>query len=505
MGAAVTEPRVGPRAASVARPATPVGPVRWGPLVVRAHCGPGVGAGHVMRLVALVERWARAGDPVTVVGPTPGTALGDRVQAAGAVVVAPIGDAGSAEDLGQVVALSSAGAAAWVVLDGAPFGPTFQDAVTASGVRVLVVDDHGRHGRYRADLVLDQNPGGIEIYRDRGRARLLRGPAYALLRDEVSRLTPRPVTEPVRVVLVALGGDPAARVRSLGEEIAARIGRARPDLEVDGPLAAFHAARTWADRLARADVVVSAAGSTVWELCHLGLPSVLVGVADDQVPVGQAVDAAGAAEWLGPLDDDVAARAADRVLALAADADLRRGRSTAARALVDGRGAARVLAELRAPLLRLRPAQAADAELLWAWANDPVTRAASFDPEPIPWPDHERWLDGRLADPTSPLFVAETEGGAPVGLVRFDASEEGLEIGVTVAPAARGAGVAATLVLAGCVRMASRGAATVHAHVRPDNARSLAAFRSAGFEGDDRTLRKGVAASHLQWSADRAR
>ena len=505
MGAAVTEPRVGPRAASVLRPGTPDAPVHWGPLVIRAHCGPGVGAGHVMRLVALVERWTRTGDAVTVVGPTPGTTLGDRVEAAGAAVVATVGDAGSVDDVGQVLTFSSAGAAAWVVLDGAPFGPAFQDAVASSGARVLVVDDHGRHGRYRADLVLDQNPGGTEPYRDRGPARLLRGPAYALLREEVSRLTPRPVSGPARVVLVTLGGDPIPRVRSLGDEIAARISGARPDLEVDGPVAALHTTPTWADRLARADVVVSAAGSTVWELCHLGLPSVLIGVADDQVPVGEAVDAAGAAEWLGPLDEDVAARAADRALALAADTELRKKRSTAARSLADGRGAERVLAELRAPLLRLRPARAADAELLWVWANDPVTRASSFDREPIPWPEHQRWLDGRVTDRSSPLLVAEGPGGAPVGIVRFDASDEGPEIGVTVAPEARGCGVAAPLILAGCLWIAARGAATVHAYIRPDNERSVAAFRAAGFDGDDRTLRKGVAAYHLQWSADRVR
>jgi RimJ/RimL family protein N-acetyltransferase len=458
-----------------------------------------------MRLVALVERWTRTGDPVTVVGPAPASALGHRVEAAGGVVVAAVGDAGSAEDIAQVVALSCAGAAAWVVVDGAPFGPAFQEAVATSGARVLVVDDHGRHGRYRADLVLDQNPGGVEGYRDRGSARLLRGPAYALLRDEVSRLAARPISDPARVVLVTLGGEPTARVRSLGDEVAARISGSRPELEVDGPVPADDAPRTWAERLARADVVVSAAGSTVWELCHLGLPSVLVGVAADQVPVGEAMDAAGAAEWLGDLDEDVAVRAAGRALALAADPDLRRARSAAARSLVDGRGAPRVLAELRAPLLHLRAAQATDAELLWAWANDPVTRASSFDPDPIPWPDHERWLDSRLADPASPLFVAEGLGGAPVGLVRFDVSEDGPEIGVTVAPEARGAGVAAPLVLAGCLRMASEGAATVHAHIRPDNEGSLAAFRAAGFEGGDRTLRKGVVACHLRWSSDRAR
>ena len=34
----------------------------WGTLVVRAAAGPGVGAGHVMRCLALVERWASQDD-----------------------------------------------------------------------------------------------------------------------------------------------------------------------------------------------------------------------------------------------------------------------------------------------------------------------------------------------------------------------------------------------------------------------------------------------------------
>jgi len=50
----------------------------------------------------------------------------------------------------------------------------------------------------------------------------------------------------------------------------------------------------------------------------------------------------------------------------------------------------------RQPAVRLRRATASDADLLLDWANDPVTRAASFHPDPIDRSGHVRWLAARV-------------------------------------------------------------------------------------------------------------
>jgi RimJ/RimL family protein N-acetyltransferase len=225
-------------------------------------------------------------------------------------------------------------------------------------------------------------------------------------------------------------------------------------------------------------------------------------VAEDQVPVGAALGDAGAAAWLGPYEATSATEVGDAVVELARDESLGAARSAAARRLVDGRGPSRVVAEMRAPLLDLRPARAEDAALVWEWANDPVTRDSSFATAPIPWEDHVDWFTARLADPSRPLYLADGPDGTPVGQVRFDPFQEEAEIGVTVAPSARGLGVAAPLILAGARRTAATYAtSTVHAHVRPENAASLAAFAAAGFEATGAAPAEVPAAVQLRWEA----
>lgn len=112
----------------------------------------------------------------------------------------------------------------------------------------------------------------------------------------------------------------------------------------------------------------------------------------------------------------------------------------------------------------LRRARPEDSRLVWSWANDPQTRANSFDPTPIAWEDHCAWF-ARQDD----LWVG-WDGEVPVGSVRLHDGE----ISVTVAPEQRGKGYAAQLIRA-AVRPNTR------AQVFEENVPSYRAFVSARF------------------------
>ncbi|HEY7702377.1 MAG TPA: GNAT family N-acetyltransferase [Candidatus Limnocylindrales bacterium] len=138
----------------------------------------------------------------------------------------------------------------------------------------------------------------------------------------------------------------------------------------------------------------------------------------------------------------------------------------------------------QAPEVTLRAATAADEQILLAWANDPVTRAAGFQPEPIPAADHRRWLADRLRSRSGRLLIG-IAGDTPVGQVRLDRHADGrVEVGIAVAPEARGRGIGATLLalaLDEARRDATLGPAAFIARIRPDNAASIALFAGAGF------------------------
>lgn len=123
--------------------------------------------------------------------------------------------------------------------------------------------------------------------------------------------------------------------------------------------------------------------------------------------------------------------------------------------------------------MHLRPATMNDAGVLFAWRNDPETRANSVNSDPVAWADHCAWLKASLANPDRDLLIAELDG-MPVGTVRIDRGDE-TEISWTVSPEHRGKGVAKYM-----VALASPSGRAV-ARIKPANIASQKIAESVGF------------------------
>jgi UDP-2,4-diacetamido-2,4,6-trideoxy-beta-L-altropyranose hydrolase len=97
-------------------------------------------------------------------------------------------------------------------------------------------------------------------------------------------------------------------------------------------------------RLAGATVVIGGAGTMKFELALLGRPMILLAVAPDQLPIGPAFAAAGAARYLGDGRTIEPAAVGAAVAELMTDETARLAMAGRGRALVDGRGADRIAA-----------------------------------------------------------------------------------------------------------------------------------------------------------------
>lgn len=94
------------------------------------------------------------------------------------------------------------------------------------------------------------------------------------------------------------------------------------------------------------------------------------------------------------------------------------------------------------PELQLRPATLADALLLLAWRNDPVTRKNSRNQAVIAQDAHMAWVKTRLHE----IYIAEDKG-VPVGTVRAEKGKESTQLSWTIAPNVRGQGYGKAMVL----------------------------------------------------------
>jgi UDP-2,4-diacetamido-2,4,6-trideoxy-beta-L-altropyranose hydrolase len=336
-------------------------------LLFRTDASLTMGTGHVMRCIALAQACQDAGGSATFVmaESTPGIQAKLAEESCEAFPIACV--VASEDDSRQTASLARKNRAEWIVVDGYQFGGDYQRALKADGFKVLFLDDYGHASHYSADLVLNQNAQADEgTYSTREPyTRLLLGPDYCLLRHEFARWRgwKREIAPVGSKVLVTMGGsDPdnvteiviAALQRLPDLEATIVVGGSNPHFDSLQRLASrggqgFNLLRSVANMpelMAWADVAVSGAGSTCWEMCLLQLPMLLIDLADNQKPIAGALNKLGAAIHLGSTAYVTADEIAKRVGNLLASENDRAVLSERCGRLVDGRGAERVLGEL---------------------------------------------------------------------------------------------------------------------------------------------------------------
>jgi UDP-2,4-diacetamido-2,4,6-trideoxy-beta-L-altropyranose hydrolase len=335
-------------------------------LLIRADGDQHIGTGHVMRCLALAEGALAAGGVATLASVRLDAGLAARVTRAGLTVRPGSAQASSRQEAAWLIAEARRAAADWVVVDGYAFTAAYLSALRDAGLRVLLVDDFAALDHYPVALLVNHHvfaePG---LYPAAGVPPLLLGPGYALLRGEFVRAGsgPAPLPPRGRRVLVTLGGaDPndvtsrvVAGLRLLPEDdlqVTVVAGPANPHraslerLAADPRIRLLPPQEAMAPLMAAADVAVIGAGGTAYELACLGTPIVVAAIAPSQERLALALERAGMAVNLGPyeaLTPGTVAMVAGGLLANQAWRGRLRDRG---RALVDGRGAARVLAAL---------------------------------------------------------------------------------------------------------------------------------------------------------------
>lgn len=437
-------------------------------ILVRCDASHSIGTGHVIRCRTLArELQRRGGDPLFLCRRQQGDLI-DLLAQEFRVLVLPdqsllscerlqgrelygawLGCSQSKDAADCLYALNQAGitSASWLVVDHYGLDASWETEVIAgltggdSPTKLLVIDDLADR-THQADLLLDQNFfGDTTDQRYKGfvpsQCCQLLGPHYALLGQEYAQLHQLvPARTELRRVLVFFGGvDPdnltARTLEALMDPALANLvvdvvlGQQSPHRQSVEELVAHRAHTTLhgpisslAGLIARADLAIGAGGATTWERACLKLPSLVVAIAENQVPFAEALHDAGYLQLLGDQTTVSAEQIRSALLARIADTC----QQDAGGNLTDGFGASRLaLAMLgsHSPI-SLRRADASDEALLLRWANDAQVRAGSFSPNLIFPSDYHNCFHQGLADQNCLVLIATAEGGCPIGQIRFD-------------------------------------------------------------------------------------
>lgn len=466
-------------------------------VVLRADASPSIGAGHLMRCLALAHAIKASGVEPIVATRTDSEGLLQHLRRAGIDVVR-ISAGGEAEDAARAAELARGGA---VVVDGYHFGETYLDALRRCGCRIVLIDDVPRMASYDVDILLDQNPGALRQPYHARSSRLLLGPRFMLLRPEFADVERRAEGRGRPRVLVTFGASDAAEVTTrvlqaleTMEDVDASIVLGSINQRADGVVRRFgDVARfdfvmnsdNMPSLMAQCDVAVAGVGVTLWELAAVGVPTLTISSTDVQRPIAAVADQYGAYRWVGDASEIDVSDIRSAVIDLLDDVAGRVDMARLGRALVDGRGAERVAHAMAVPGdtgWAIRPAGPDDVEPLWEIASDPTVRRMAFDPAAFAFPQHERWFASRLVSADTRFWVAERDGTIG-GFVRYDRVDaRRADIDVAVAAAARGGGLGTRLLAETCWDACGLlGVASVRGVVFTENDASQRAFSNANF------------------------
>jgi len=358
----------------------------------RADASLQIGTGHVMRCLTLADALAAHGTECRFICREHTGNLIESIRGKGFAVhalpagkPAATGEAGGApllthavwlgasqlQDAAECATLLAVWQPDWLIVDHYALDAQWEKALNPHYRKLMVIDDLADR-EHRCDLLLDQTFGrNATAYAacvpvD---CRLLCGSQYALLRPEFSALRPyslrRRANPQLRKLLITMGGvdkDNAtgtvlSALRSCelpaGCRITVVMGASSPwlaevqhkaeqlpwatDVRVD--------VSDMAQLMADSDLAIGAAGATSWERCCLGLPTVMVVLAENQRAVAQGLEQAGAVQVLhgcGQIHDRLPRLLSDLVASPAP----RVAMSRIAAGIADGGGVATVIRHL---------------------------------------------------------------------------------------------------------------------------------------------------------------
>lgn len=336
-------------------------------VIIRADASADSGIGHIMRMMALGQALVMRGATVSfIVGSCPETLL-HRLEAASLEIIKiPESTPGSDTDAAFVRQHAKTRGANWIVLDGYHFSHAYQRRFQGCGSQVLAVDDHLYSDTWCVDLLLNQNLHASTYRTSYQNAapetELLLGLDFTLMRPEFWQLPSahHHNREGAKRVLVTMGGaDPVnataiimhALLRLPAEllRISILIGSSnlhRSQLEEisqqhPGRFELLAAVESMSSLLIDNDYVITAGGSTCWEILWSGCRGAVFVIAENQQPIADSLQEQNLMLALGRWDQTTIDDLSKKLISW-----FRSPRTVTASSIVDGKGAKRVAAYL---------------------------------------------------------------------------------------------------------------------------------------------------------------
>ena len=411
----------------------------------------------------------------------------------------------------------------WLIIDHYQINVHYEKQLKPLVKNLMVIDDLANRAHH-CDLLFDQSlnrhPSDYQPWLTNNECGIICGSQFALLREEFSQLKPmaklmRQNFRVINKVLIAISAtDPENISGQIIEKLAKlpigctsknwqytliitskakhlehlknQIGRSPLTIELKLDV------DNMAEQILKHDIAIAAAGGSMLERCAMGLPSIIIGVVDNQNHIIQALKNANVA--LAIMDkSELTDKLNDTMIELQ-NIEPQKYKAIAENAfkLCQGHGADYLAGQLQTKNHfhndYLQCVTQAHCKLIFEWQQHPKTRAYSRNPNPPTWDEHQNWFTNTINNPEINFYLVINQG-SPVGFVRlnptsFENQATAKEVSIAISPEhhSKGLGVIALNLLT-----ALHNNSKLLAFIDENNIASVKAFERAGFKPHSQT------------------
>jgi UDP-2,4-diacetamido-2,4,6-trideoxy-beta-L-altropyranose hydrolase len=411
----------------------------------------------------------------------------------------------------------------WLIIDHYALDYNWEKNLRPYCKKIMVIDDLANRN-HDCDLLLDQNYSYNQLrYDDLLTSDTLKllGPKYALVRNSfiINRNNFDQKNNTIKKVFVFFGGTDFNNLTLIALKALSQPKLKHLSVDVVIGSTNLHKSKletelgkycnvrihiqvdNMAELMSKSDIALGAGGTTTWERMVIGIPSIVVTLADNQVDLTRDLSQDGYINWIGNADQVDEWVIYNALIEAIKNPDQLRKQACSCQNLVNGKGA-KVVADLlingpSADILVMRRAKSSDALLYWCWANDLTVRESAFNQKSIKWREHQIWFEKRLKDVNAILLILECDFGS-VGQVRFDRSGSNYKIDYSIAKQFRGFGLGKEMLKKAIDYLQEKHAYTLIGEVKKGNLASKKIFEELGFSKIS-SRRYGVDLFQLQY------
>lgn len=430
-------------------------------IIIRADSGSIVGSGHIMRCLVLAD--ALGLPAMFACRDLPGNII-SVITERGYQVEILSSDIEKAN--GQFLDFLQQQKADILIIDNYDTDIQLESKARQYVFRIAVIDDLANR-KHDCDILIDQNPCEATHSRYKELASLssikLLGLKYALLGKGFSTHKKSIVSKEIKNILIFFGGGDHKNLTQKTIEALINnadytdikfnvvVGISNQNMEKISVLCAgnpnfhFHCQiNKMAELMEQADLFIGAGGTTNWERMCIGLPGIIISIADNQIDSCNALVSFDVIKYLGVAEEFAPQKLLYSIDWIMQNRAWRETASMKSQEMVDGFGVKRSAANIKSLAISFTKATLSDCDNIYSWRNAEENRLYSINSDVIDFSAHHKWFSEIINNNNCNLLVASYENN-PLGVVRFDYDNSKAEISLYLVSGLHGKGMGLSL------------------------------------------------------------